>query len=415
MSAMKQWFLVIVLLMILAPLGVTAQEGEAVIPTGLRPDAPTYAVRGAYPVGTRDLTIDGEMSLGITVWYPALNADNAEETVIYPYEIKMIGLPGVATVTGQAISEAAYDLSAAPYPLVVLSTGFSLGRTNFAWLAEHLASHGFVVIAPEHDEKLVNFDPASSMFWRGTFTRPQEIASVFAYVDEQIGAGGTLDGLIDAQTVAVMGFSHGGYTALATAGAKLDIPAYEARCDAARQASDPDGWLCDSFIPFLADMTAFAGLDAIPTELWSVFDDARVDAVVPMAGDAYLFDQAGLAEITVPVMAIGGSRDTGTPYLWGTAMTYEHVSSTTKAIVTFENAEHMIFASTCEALPWYQDIGFSVACSDPVWDMNRAHDLTNHFTTAFLLSVLKQDSEAATALAPDAVQFLGILYEAQGF
>jgi hypothetical protein len=42
--------------------------------------------------------------------------------------------------------------------------------------------------------------------------------------------------------------------------------------------------------------------------------------------------------------------------------------------------------------------------------MDRAHDLTNHFTTAFLLDVLKGDKEAHKALLPDAVKFPGIQY-----
>ena len=47
--------------------------------------------------------------------------------------------------------------------------------------------------------------------------------------------------------------------------------------------------------------------------------------------------------------------------------------------------------------------------------MDRAHDLINHLTTAFLLDVLKGDKEAHKALAPDVVNFPGITYEAQGF
>ena len=48
--------------------------------------------------------------------------------------------------------------------------------------------------------------------------------------------------------------------------------------------------------------------------------------------------------------------------------------------------------------------------TDPVWDMNRAHDLINHFATAFLLDTLKGDKEAHAALLPDAVSFPGIEY-----
>jgi predicted dienelactone hydrolase len=149
--------------------------------------------------------------------------------------------------------------------------------------------------------------------------------------------------------------------------------------------------------------------------LWPGWGDPRIDAIVSMAGDAYFFGEAGLAEITIPVMALGGTADTGTPYLWGTHPTYEHVSSPTKARVAFEDAEHMIFGATCEALPWFTEIGFDAYCSDPVWDMEHAHDLAQHFITAFLLTELTQDADAAIALAPDSVQFPGVVYDAQGF
>jgi hypothetical protein len=61
------------------------------------------------------------------------------------------------------------------------------------------------------------------------------------------------------------------------------------------------------------------------------------------------------------------------------------------------------------------DVGMFWFCSDEVWDMLRAHDLTNHFVTAFFLATLKDDTEAAAALAPDAVQFPGITYKTTGF
>ena len=59
--------------------------------------------------------------------------------------------------------------------------------------------------------------------------------------------------------------------------------------------------------------------------------------------------------------------------------------------------------------------GFPWVCSDAVWDMQRAHDLINHFTTAFLLAKLKDDAEAAAALSPEEVGFPGIAYQAEGF
>lgn len=411
----KQLVLAVVMLLLLTTVavGVMAQEGEPVAHVGLRPDAPAYGIRGIFPVGTRDLVINGETPLEITVWYPALNADHLEEAITYPYTLKMDVPPGItATIAGHALSEAPYDLSAGPYPLVVLSPGFALGLSTYAWLAEHLASYGFVVIAPEHLER---YDPSLTTFWPEPITRPQDILTVFAYVDEQVAAGGTFEGLINAELVAVIGHSSGGFTALAAAGAQLNMDAMGTRCEAARAAGDPNVWLCDTLLPYVADMAELAGLDAIPVGLWPAQADPRVDAVVSMAGDAYKFDQEGLAQITVPVMAMGGTLDTGSPYLWGTPLTYDSVSSTTKAMVSFENAEHMIFGSDCEALPLFADMGLNQLCSDTVWDMDRAHDLINHFTTAFLLAELKQDADAVAALAPEGVQIPGVTYEAQGF
>lgn len=413
MSKRTPFFLAVLLVLMASPMIGRAQETVDALPTGIRPDAPTYGVRGQYPVGTRDLMIDGDVPLEITVWYPALNPNNLEAATEYPYYFKFGGDGGpVATVSGQAIQGADYDLSGGPYPLVIVSPGFALGRNSYAWLAEHLASYGFTVIAPEHQEFA---DESLSTFWQSAITRPQEIQSVLAYVDAQVVTGGALEGLVNTELIAVAGHSYGGYTALVMGGARIDVAGMQAVCADARQAGDPSAWLCDLVEPYVTDMAELAGFETLPDGLWPNWGDPRVDAIMPMAGDAYFFNELGLAEITVPVMAIGGTGDTGTPYMWGTHPTYEYASSTTKARVSFENAEHMIFGATCAALPFFAEIGFYEICSDPVWDMDRAHDLTNHFATAFLLAELKQDADAAAMLAPEVVNFLGVAYDAQGY
>ncbi len=68
----------------------------------------------------------------------------------------------------------------------------------------------------------------------------------------------------------------------------------------------------------------------------------------------------------------------------------------------------MIFGSCLPILPGHGRIRLSdfVLLATPVWDMDRAHDLINHFATAFLLAELKGDAEAAKALAPENVRSL---------
>lgn len=110
-------------------------------------------------------------------------------------------------------------------------------------------------------------------------------------------------------------------------------------------------------------------------------------------------------------MILCGSGDTVTNPEFNSLAQFPSLGAEDKILVTFENANHMIFANDCEAMDWLLDIGAFWICSDPVWDMDRAPGLTNHFTTAFLLATLKDDAEAAAVLAPDAVTFPGIIYE----
>lgn len=160
-----------------------------------------------------------------------------------------------------------------------------------------------------------------------------------------------------------------------------------------------------------AQIAAHAGFDPVPTGLWPSLGDPRVTVIVPIASDSYLFEKAGLAKITVPMMAIGGTADTGTPYTWGSRPAYDYASSAHKTLVTFVGGEHFIVAS-CESMPWWSATPFyQWVCFDPVWDKDRSIDLVNHFSTAFLLAELKGDAAAAKALAPENVTFPGIQYE----
>lgn len=403
------------LLLVLAALivGATMPFGTGTARSGSPPAAALYAARGPYPVGMRHLAMDDVAPLEMVVWYPADGA-NPDTTITYPYKIGMpapFGTVKVARYQGRAERNAPFALSDAPYPLVVLSPGLSLGATAYGWLAEHLASHGLVVVAPEHAEQL---DEELDVLWQAAVTRPGQILEVLAYVDEQAAAGGKLEGLVDTETVAVIGHSYGGYTALAVAGARFDTESFASLCEAA-DADHSGRWLCDEILPHVGDMAALAGLAAVPEGLWPSWSDVRVDAVVSMAGDAYLFGEAGLAQISAPVLAIGGTADEDSPYMWGTYPTYEYASSPAKVRIALDGAEHMIFTGPCEAVPLLLRLLSGEFCADTSWDRYYAHDLSRHFTTAFLLSELKQDRAAARAIASGTVEFADVTFEATGY
>lgn len=81
--------------------------------------------------------------------------------------------------------------------------------------------------------------------------------------------------------------------------------------------------------------------------------DPRVDAVVSMARDAAAFGRDGLAEITVPVMAMGGTADGDSPLRWGTQLSYEYPSSPRKVQITSDGAEHLLPPGSATAFGGY--------------------------------------------------------------
>jgi predicted dienelactone hydrolase len=360
------------------------------------------------------LVLDLDQPLDLSLWYPAEVNEGLEQPVVYSYEVKFtkpLGTMTVATFEGRAVTGAPMDDSAAPYPIIILSPGFSIRPEAYAWLTEHLASYGFVVISPDHNEQL---DPEDQL-WRSAIIRPQDIQAILAYLDQAVRDGGSLAGLIDLAKVAVVGHSYGGYTALAAAGARFDTDSFRQKCEGDQGTDEPGAWLCEKLTPHVEDMAELAGMEAVPQGLWPARQAERVDAIVPIAGDALFFGQPGLAEIRIPVMAIGGTADKDSPFDWGTRPTYEFASSDRKTLVGFIDAGHMIFTGPCERVPWHLKLFSGEFCSDRSWNRTYAHELTKHFVAAFLLAELNDDAAAAGEIARNYIEIIGIDYETVGY
>jgi len=389
-----------------ATMAATA-EGVKVPNTGLRPDAPPYALHGPFWVGMKLIEAKTDFHpTTVAVWYPALNPTGVADAISQS--------TAVGSIMMRAIPDAAPDPSAGPYPLVVSVHGLGSQHFYATYLSENLASHGFVVMAIDYADSSATpgTDGALSMY-----TRPKDVSWQLDYADRLTGAGGALQGLIDTQHVAVVGHSLGGYTALAVGGAQLDLGGPTSMCvrypdlTLPKEMGDmqPRRDLCDH-AKQVADLV---GLKAVPGGLWPSWGDPRVDAIVPLAPGAFTFGSESIKAVAVPAMVLVGSKDRTIfsalpiyqPYV------YDNLGSTVKSLAVFEDADHSMFGNDCDTNRDWAGAGYFWACSDPVWDMDRAHDLINHFTTAFLLDVLKGDKDAHKALLPDAVKFAGITYK----
>ncbi len=100
---------------------------------------------------------------------------------------------------------------AGPYPLIVYSHGFSSNRRGGAYLAEHLASHGYVVVAANFP--LTNTYAPDRPWVRDIVNQPGDVSFL---IDQLVARSTDVDSglwrMIDERQIGVTGISLGGMT-----------------------------------------------------------------------------------------------------------------------------------------------------------------------------------------------------------
>ncbi|MCB9458760.1 MAG: hypothetical protein H6670_03845 [Anaerolineaceae bacterium] len=417
---MKRFLLVMIMLAVLGLPTIVAQEEGGPAHVGLRPDAPEYALHGPYWVGTREVVInpDSERSLPATIWYPALNPDGAEEAVVYDLGIADL-LPEAWAAfqlndyAGHALLNAQVDAAGGPYPLVIMSHGNGGTRYYGAYLYEHLASYGMVVIAPSHIGNNMRAvflpdDVINNQLGPTTILRPQDISATITYASS-LPADDPLGGMVDPEHIAVMGFANGADSALFLAGAPLDMNVFQSWCDSHPQFEAR----CTGILGSEDEMAAAAGLDAAPDGAWPTMTDDRIDTIVALIPAMWFTEPVDLEAISIPTLVMNGSAETMGASEDEVVAMYNHLAGE-KALVTFIGGDTGVLGGDIPG-PAHDFPGWAHFVYDPVWNLERSADLTSHFVTAFLLTQFFGDEAAAAALSAAAVQFPGIIYDTSGF
>ncbi|MEQ8265152.1 hypothetical protein [Pseudohaliea sp.] len=153
-----------------------------------------------------------------------------------------------------------YPTEGGPYPLLVYSHGFTSDHRNGAYLAEHLASHGFVVAAVNHP--LTHWGAPGGPRVADVVNQPGDVSFLIdRLVARSADAGDVLAATIDEERIGVLGVSLGGLTAtLAGFHPTLGDP----RIDAVLSIAGPSSFFTARF--FAGDPTAFlmlAGRDDV--------------------------------------------------------------------------------------------------------------------------------------------------------
>jgi predicted dienelactone hydrolase len=220
------------------------------------------------------------------------------------------------------------------YPVIVISHGVGSDRGSFAYLAKHLASHGYVVVVPAHPGSDAQ---QMAALLNGT---AQELALPSEFVDRPLDVKFILDQLAadqrfsyaNWQEVGVIGQSFGGYTAMALAGATLNFAQLAQACQSNRQLSTLN-------ISLLLQCRAAV----LPPQHYDIAD-TRVKAILTVnAISATVFGQSGVAQIQVPTMVISGKADTVAPAFPEQIRPFTWLTTPDRYLVLIDRSTHFSF------------------------------------------------------------------------
>ncbi len=282
-----------------------------------------------------------------------------------------------------------------PRPVIVISHGLGSDRTSFAYLAEFLASHGFVVAVPEHPGSNAQQLQALLGGIANEVTEPRE------FVDRPLDVKYILDrleflsasdveykGRFNMEQVGVIGQSFGGYTALALAGAQINFPQLRKDCPVDQDTLN---------VSLLLQCQAL-GLPEFDYKL----SDPRIKAAVAINPvDSSVYGKEGLSKINIPVMIVAGTADTVAPAYPEQIIPFTWLTNENKYLVLMNGGTH--FSTIAESPDSAIPLPSQVIGPYP----NLARDYTNYLALAMFKTHVTNNSSYRPYLNANYINSLG--------
>lgn len=366
------------------PLGICGngdldQDFEPPFPPAAEGAAPDPMAPGPFPVGVRtydfndDSRPDPETGearfLRTEIWYPAVQWVRGEEPWIYRLKdevdenidlgdsLETFTAQEMADFPSSSVRDAQLDRDYGPYPVILFSHGANSLRFQYLFITEHLASHGYVVVAVDHTGNTLwdlvrdGFDPES--FGASASDRPADMRALLNQMEKiNAKADHFLEGMLDIEHVGISGHSFGGFTAMTAA------------CQDTR------------------------------------FKIAVLLSPLTLAVESYGCEPD---HYPVPLMLMGGTMDRTLPWK-NQYCTYRSLSQETKYLYELEGGGHFTFSDLCgfdlELIempegPDPENDGCSLSENVPYLE---AHRSIRHYATAFFNQVLRQSPGSAQYL-----------------
>lgn len=362
----------------------------------IRPDAPALAAFGSHAVGVRTVEVSAadrpdvlnmrrdeetplyERQLTLEIWYPAQLSGGQTPGTEYQSTTRNTSL--TATLHGRAVRDADAQQDPGAFPLVIISHGYPGNRYLLSHLGENLASKGYVVASIDHrDSTYEDQQNINSTLYNRAMDQRLVLDAIAELAEDN---NHFLNGVVDANNTALIGYSMGGYGVVNNLGAGYSDGGV------GFIAAPPNGLLHE----LAASNPEFAGRV-----------DPRIKAGIPIAPwgmNTGFWDADGLAGIRVPTLFVAGDADATSGYENGIKAIYDGAVNSDRRLLVFKNAGHSAAAPIPMPVEFLdrEDTTGAGHYTDPVWDTLRMNNILQHFVTAFLDLHLKGDAEQGSYL-----------------
>lgn len=267
---------------------------------------------GSAYAPVRDETVD------FHIWYPATPGGRA------------VTVGGNGVFHGTPAGRDA-PMAGGAYPMVLISHGAGGNAGQFGWIASELASAGYVVVLPNHPGTTSRNASADGAV--RVWERPADISAVI----DEITNNPLEYTFIDSTRIAALGFSAGGYTAMALAGARVDPAALQSFCDDGDQGMSDCAFLEQGGVDLHAMDLSPAGQE---------LRDPRIHAAVVIdPGIVGTLTEPSLSAIDIPMLVINLGEEQRVP-----AGVYARPAADLIPIAQYEivpDAIHFSFLAEC--------------------------------------------------------------------
>ncbi|MBK0378981.1 alpha/beta hydrolase family protein [Mucilaginibacter segetis] len=296
------------------------------------------------------------------IWYPTTDERSPEPKKNFPY------------IVAPTIWNAKLPVN--KKPLIIISHGTGGSRMTLEWLADDLVKNGFIVAAVDHWGNTYDNKIAID------FVTPWERAQDISFVLTQLLNKPETNACIDQNRIGAAGFSIGGYTVIALAGAKLNLQALDNFMQSAKGKQEMD-------IPEFPELANSINRDSVMASFTKSppLKDKRIKAVFamcPAIGQGFP-EKKQFKEVNVPLYIVDAESDKITPVETNAAH-YHKMMLFSKLYVLPGKAGHYVFLN--EATPMLKQSGEPIFNDDPTVDRHAVHTKVGSLAVKFFKEIL---------------------------